>query len=769
MLKFWLIPVLLLVWLAGHAQDKCKLTLSGTVLESSTGEPLEFAEIYIREVEKGAVVDATGSFLIADLCPGDYHVRISHLSCAPETRFIRLDTSVSIVFNLDHHTELLDEISIHGSHAGHTTQVHQTVDADQIRQQGSENLADILNSVSGVRSIKNGAGISKPVIHGLTGNRVGIVNNGTMQAGQQWGNDHAPEIDPFVADHISVIKGAGSLEYGGNTLGTVIVVKPGHIPDDPHLHGTLNYSLQTNGWGHTLNSQISKSSNWGRWRATGTIKYSGDTHTPDYFLTNTGRREYDAAFQWENTLFDNWETELYYSFFHTDIGILRGSHIGNLTDLEEALNRDEPFFTKDDFSYEINAPRQKVNHHLIKTSALHQLSKNSDILVQYTGQLNDREEYDVRRGNRSDRPALSLQQFHHTIDVHYKVSSPQIDLMKIGIQGTLTDNKNNPETGVRPLIPDYSAYSTGVFGLIRDEINRFSWEAGARYDLTYRDVATITNTIPATIKRYKNTWHRVSTTGGVSYEISESWTSTLNLAGIIRNPEVNELYSNGLHQGVSGIEEGSPDLVSEKSLKILLSQKIDLNNRAFFQLSGYYQHVDDYIFLEPQDELRLTIRGAFPVYKYKQTNARLMGWDFLWKMEWHPQWQSTLMYAGVRGEDLNIDEPLIWMPADRVDGSVTYSFKDGKRLRNTSFSVSGSYVAQQNRYNPEQDFLDPPGEYFLLSASLSSSITLAGKDLKVSLSGENLLNKSYRDYLNRLRYFADEMGVNVRLGLEWKW
>ena len=53
--------------------------------------------------------------------------------------------------------------------------------------------------------LRNGSGISKPVIHGLFGNRVTILNNGITQSGQQWGNDHAPEIDPFVADHLSCL------------------------------------------------------------------------------------------------------------------------------------------------------------------------------------------------------------------------------------------------------------------------------------------------------------------------------------------------------------------------------------------------------------------------------------------------------------------------------------------------------------------------------------------------------------------------------------
>ena len=147
--------------------------------------------------------------------------------------------------------------------------------------------------------MRNGSGISKPVVHGLFGNRVAILNNGIAQSGQQWGSDHAPEIDPFVADHLSVVKGASALAYGGNSLGSVVLVETDNIQEDPHLHGEVNYTLQSNGWGHTLNSTIEKNGSWAAWRITGTLKRQGDNRTSNYFLTNTGKKENNLALQIE--------------------------------------------------------------------------------------------------------------------------------------------------------------------------------------------------------------------------------------------------------------------------------------------------------------------------------------------------------------------------------------------------------------------------------------------------------------------------------------
>ncbi|MCF6335586.1 MAG: efflux RND transporter permease subunit, partial [Spirochaetales bacterium] len=195
-----------------------------------------------------------------------------------------------------------------------------------------------------------------------------IVNNGIVQAGQQWGNDHAPEIDPFAAKQIIVIKGVETIEYGGNGLGGVVLMKPGGIILDSIFHGSTHYIFSSNGKGHTISTQLEHGGKNIRWRAVGTLKKTGDHHSPDYFLTNTGSEEANFSIQLIKQIKDKWHNQLYYSSFSTQLGILRGAHIGNLTDLQLAIGRYEPYFTKNYFSYEINAPHQNTSHQLLKAS-----------------------------------------------------------------------------------------------------------------------------------------------------------------------------------------------------------------------------------------------------------------------------------------------------------------------------------------------------------------------------------------------------------------
>ncbi len=746
----------------------CTIKLSGKVVEKGNSTPLSFATIKIIDLQSvGAIADVDGKFEVPNLCPGSYHLEISFVGYNPQIFYLNLEENTEITFELSLHNELLNEIVVHGDKTEITTQIHNVIGEDKIRAEGNKNLADVLESVAGVSVLKTGSGVSKPIIHGLYGNRVSILNNGIVQAGQQWGNDHGPEIDLFVANHISVVKGAAAVEYGGNAIGGVVLVNPYSIGNDPHLHGKSTYVFQSNGLGHTLNTQIEKADDWASWRATGTIKYMGDTKAPNYYLTNTGKREANLALQVEKYFSDNWQASAYYSIFNTDIGILRGSHIGNLTDLEEAIGRDKPFFTQDDFSYKIQSPHQKVTHHLLKLESEHTIDDNQFLTFTYGGQIDDRREYDVRRSGRSEIPALSLLLFSHSLDVGYEKNASNGVNTKFGIQTNYTNNTNNPETEILPLIPDYQSTSVAGFGVWQKETNKWLTEVGARYSFKYLQVVAISRTLPRKIERTNHPFSNYTINAGIKRIFEVPLQMSANIGYAQRAPEVNELYSNGLHQGVSGIEEGSKDLVSESSLKGIFSIDWKINDRVLIQGSGYVQNIHNYIYLEPQEELRLTIRGAFPVFLYKQTNALIYGSDLLISYNPSQQVKFNLVYALVRGEDKTNNAPLIYMPSDNIKGTFSLFPKDKKTWVDNSFSINGRYVFEQTRLLAEQDLLAPPPGYFLLGLAIGSGIHLEKTHLNFKLRVENMLNTTYRDYLNRMRYFADDLGINVSLNVNY--
>ena len=761
--------------------QNCSLSITGFIIDENTNQPLEFVNVYNKETLKGTASDEKGYFELKNICKGKYHFIFSHIS--GENHSIFLDISSDTVLYVEIHAlnTVLESVVI-SDKANNSTQNIQTLNHQHISDNANQNLSNMLEEISGVSTIKNGNGISKPVVHGLYGNRLTILNNGIAQSGQQWGNDHAPEIDPLVANKIRVVKGVSSLEYQGSNLGSIILVEPARIEREPHVHGNGSYFFETNGRTHGINLQVEQYRSVLAWKINGTLKKSGDKKTANYFLTNTGNQEANIAIQLEKQFTENFFTDFYFSSFNTELGVLRGSHIGNLTDLENAFERKVPFFTEKNFSYTINAPKQRVHHHLFKIhSKKYFNSKKKNIEEQFLDftfatQINIRKEFDVRRSGRSEIPALNLKQYSHFLETKYQKEFHNNLLFKVGIQFTITDNTNNPETGILPLIPDYLSYETGIFTVLTKKIKRWFFETGFRYQNTIQNAATISRGIPREIIRYTNNFNNLGSSLGINYELSERIQVSYNVGLATRTPAVNELFSNGLHQGVSGIEEGNVNLNTEKSIKNTLSLSGKIKEKLSFETLLYYQNIDDYIYLNPEREIRLTIRGAFPVFEYKQTNAQIYGLDVSSRYQFSKSVDVKASYSFIEGKDISNKLSLINMPSNSLlvsfryqiqkPISITKTGKHTKKLTNTQFEVTNHYVFRQNNLLAEQDFTLPPDGYNLIGLRVSTNIQGQKTQWRIFSKIDNLLNVKYRNYLNRQRYFADDLGMNIVLGMK---
>jgi len=509
------------------------------------------------------------------------------------------------------------------------------------------------------------------------------------------------------------------------------------------------------------------------WRISGTLKKYGDKRTTSYFLNNTGVEEANFSVQLEKSLNDKLFLDFYASTFNTKLGVLRGSHIGNLTDLEQALEREIPFFTETAFSYVIEAPKQQVSHHLLKAKAKYLIKENETIVLIAAGQVNDRKEFDVRRNDRTDIPALSLLQFTLNTEAKYTKKINNTWEFKLGNQNVVTDNTNNPETGILPLIPDYFSWKNGVFGVLSKRIRNVYGNIGARYDYERQSVVAISRGLPRTILRYTNYLHNVSAMFALKYHFANAHTILFNSGYATRNPGINERYSNGLHQGVSGIEEGDVDLKTENAVKNTLEYTWLPSNNFSAKVLAYHQYFKNYIFLNPQNEFRLTIRGAFPVFKYEQTNASIYGLDVSTQFTISDAFDGQINYNYTKGTDLNNNSPLILMPPNKLFGSIVYRTHKPIKLSHKlsaeelEIGINNRLVFEQKNLL-EQDFVPPPPRYNLVGIKLSTNMIFPHYKIRAYLKADNLLNVQYRDYLNRQRYFADDMGISITMGISAK-
>ncbi len=746
--------------------QNCEIKITGRVQELNCLDPIPFANVYFKEVERGAVTDEKGFFEIPLFCQGSFHVAVSQISCKTREFYITVSEDTTLLFKIEQNSQIMDEISIATTAIENpTTQSVMQLDAHEISQYSDKNMANILENLAGVSTIKNGNNIAKPVVNGLYGDRLILLNNGVAQSGQQWGADHSPEIDPLSAEKITVIKGVSALAYQGNNLGSAILVAPPKIDLEPHLHGSARYFFESNGVGNGLNLRMQKHYQKFAWSFSGTAKKKGDSRAASYFLTNTGAVEGDYSFQTEYSHNTSLKSKLYFSSFNAHFGVLRGAHIGNLADLEEALKKDEPFYTKKHFSYQINAPFQKVNHHLLKWETSFLLNEDHKFDFTHAVQWDLRKEFDVRRAGRSLKPALSLDQTSNFTELKYNGYFSYDWEISSGFQFNLINNLNVTGTGILPLIPDYTSNKLGLFILATKKKQQFNFEFGGRYDFLDQRVATITRGIVKEIKRYHNKVSNIGLAGGAKYIFSNKLNLSYNIGLASRNPGINELYSFGLHQGVSGIEEGDPTLVREEALKNTLSLSGKITSKIIYEILYFDQAIENYIFLNPQNQFRTTIRGSFPVFKYTQTRARMVGLDFTSAFLFTERINASLKASYLKGTDTQNNIPLIYLPSNNLFLTFNYKVPLVGNWNQITLEINNKYIFEQKNILSEQDFARPPKGYNLLGVKISGERQLGAQRLSMFLRIDNLFNISYRDYLNRLRYFADDLGVNVIIGL----
>lgn len=772
--KYSFITTLFWFALIGCQAQNCDLSIKGRVFDEASQLPLSFVNVFLQETSDGTMTDDDGHFLLDSLCEGHYHILVSHIGCENQKFHVNIFQDTIINIELSHTETSLGTVVVEGNNNNFTDQPNLSVNRKTLEDNTNKNLSGLLENEAGIHLIKSGSGISKPVVHGLYGNRLTILNNGIVQSGQQWGNDHSPEIDPYSADKITVLKGANAIEYAGGNLGSVVLVEPKRIPHEPHLHGLVNYAYESNGHGHSLNTRLERHSDLLAWRINGTFKRYGDRKTSEYFLKNTGLAEANLSLQLEKDWNDKFFLDFYGSTFNTRLAVLRGSHIGNLTDLKSALAQEVPFYTEPNFSYQIDAPKQHVSHHLAKVKAKYFINDNQVLEFVSAGQINDRKEFDIRRGNRSDIPALSLFQFTFNAEVKYSHIFDNNWELLLGNQNIFTDNTNNPETDVLPLIPDYFSSRSGLFSTISKRKDNIRLKLGLRYDFEQQKVVTISKSIPREIIRYENNYHNITGLFTIKYSINKAQSIALNTGYAMRNPGVNELYSNGLHQGVSGIEEGDVNLKTEKALKNTLEYKWFPNTDFSLSALAYHQRFNDYIFLNPQDEIRLTIRGAFPVFRYEQTSANIYGLDVSTQFTINNSLLGILKYSYIKGDDTTNDTPLVFMPPNSLFGSLNYQVKsaiklsDNMRMEELELELNNRWVFKQNNILAEQDFVQPPPGYNLLGLKISTNLIVPKYKIRCFIKADNVLNTQYRDYLNRQRYFADDTGVSITVGASFK-
>ncbi len=739
----------------------------GHVEDEHTKEKLEAATVTLVGTGKKLLTDENGNFTFSSLCMGEYTLEISHVDCSTVTRRFYLNRNMHVDILLPHALNTLETVTVSAKRSTPDVAFRQDISGRQLAATRGNSLADALEKINGVTILKTGSNVGKPVIHGLHGNRVLLVNNGIRQEGQQWGNEHAPEVDPFIADKLTVIKGVDELKYGSDAIGGVVIVDARPLKHFPGMAAEFFTGYSTNGRKYygsaNFEQQLDKVPLGYRIQAS--YKRSANIHTPGYTLNNTGLKEYNFSFT-AGLKKEHYFIEGYASHFYTKAGVFSGSHIGNLQDLQLAIAADkpDPVFLGEE-TYSIARPMQEVAHSLFKLKSGYTKGKNK-LYLTAGAQVNNRQEFDKSRSNSNPRPQLDLLIYTFTEELAWDHAPVGKLKGTVGISLMQQDNSY----GGRYFIPNYTSDTKGAYWIEKWQQQKWEFHAGLRFDHKQIDTRRLLYS-GETVSH-----HLRYSTFASSGEIIYKPTSLLKFiagAGLSeRAPQVNELLSNGIHHGTATYEEGNPNLDVERSFNASLGFEWKSEDEKF-RLNGsvYRNDINNYIYRKPEpDKPVLTIAGAFPKIIYSQTNALLRGidagmeWKFLQPLQWNVQ--ASMLRATEKASG----QWLIFMPSDRLTNELVYTFRESKRFHQPLLSTELVYVAKQTRVptsgNGKLDYKDAPGDYALWNATLSSQVKFDSFTIEMGITVENILDLKYRDYMNSFRYFTDEMGRNISLRLK---
>ncbi len=278
-------------------------TLSGRVADT-TGAPLAQVRVTILEANRSTTTDLEGHYTLPGVPTGTYGVSFALVGYAPVVRRVTIGSEdLSLDVTLRPTLVELPDLQVTASPLATTSltspQPTSILSGDEIQANRSANLGETISSLPGVRSFSTGSGIGKPVIRGLSSNRVLVLADGQRLETQQWGDEHGPQVEAGEAERIEVIRGPASVLYGSDAIGGVVNVITKPLPDAigraPYVGGDLVAAYSTNNDQPDGTLGLEGASGGFGFRGAFTGRTSSDVRTPVGELPNSGGRTLNGS------------------------------------------------------------------------------------------------------------------------------------------------------------------------------------------------------------------------------------------------------------------------------------------------------------------------------------------------------------------------------------------------------------------------------------------------------------------------------------------
>jgi len=745
-------------------------SIGGTVTDATTNNKIPYATIYLPQLEKGTSTNEDGTFILESLPQGTYKIVVSSIGFKTFSKDVTVNGAIKLDVQIAPSAIEMEEVIVstpfHKLQSENVMKVERQ-SMEELKTKGAMTLSDGITDISGVESVSTGVGIGKPVIRGLSSNRVLVYTQGVRLENQQFGGEHGLGVNDAGIESVEVIKGPATLLYGSDALGGVLYLNPEKFAIQNSTEGDVNVNYFTNTEGVTANGGFKTSGDKLKFLVRGAYGSHADYQDGNgTYTTNSRFNEYDlkSGFGYQGT---NFKTELRYNFNRSNLGI--PEEIG-------VQNRDrDPLL-----------PYQEIDNHVISSKSTLFFDKSSlDITLGYVA--NNRKEFEDEHHHEEhgdeheeeheehgdeeheehedeheehahgDEAALNMKL--HTLSYNVLYHLPETGKFEtiFGVQGMHQTNENS---GEEVLIPDATTVDFGVMATTHYHMKNSDIQIGLRYDT--RDIeAKETGDVGSEsyIPALNRNFNSFNASAGYRVTIAQKIIARLNLATGFRAPNLAELTSNGGHSGANRYEIGNEALKNEQNFQTDLSLEYGNEHIEFF-VNGFYNAISDYIYLQPT--------GQFidddPVYQYVQDDSNLYGGEIGFHLHPHPlDWlhlESSFETVTGKLADSNVYLPLI--PANKLSNTFRVEF-DGKQVSNKY-----AFVTLQNVFNKNNvgDFETRTGGYSLVNLGFGATIKAYNQPFNIKLSANNLFDKEYVSHLSRLKPDGIyNIGRNINIGV----
>ncbi len=730
-------------------------TLRGLVRDSA-GHPIDGAVVTVVELGRTALTGSDGAFRFAGVPASRYTLTVQRPGYAPALKRIEVAAGVEpVTFTLAASTFRVSPVTI--------TATRDAIDplasplstgalfGERLRREHEVSLAHALDGLPGIRTLSTGQQVGKPMIRGLTGPRVLVLDNGMRLEDYSWSDEDGPSIDSRLAERVEVIRGPASVLYGSDAIGGVINVVPDALPD---ARGQAPFVRQAGEmYGATNNSEVGgllRVEGAGGaigWRATAIGRRADNFHTPTGNPDTPTGNIYDTGFHAINgeaavgVHGERSGATLRYERYGGDFGLLDGPPVPE-DDKEGPLRRVSDDRVQGTTSWLPQAgggrfrleTRSEWQHHTLQE------------LVGGSRVAGDTPSFDLRLNTISTDVLL-----HHMHDERFSGT--------IGVSGLHQDNTSS---GVFPLVPGARTNHAAAFVFEQMTSGRWTAQAGARADAHH-----VTADSNGTLQLGAQTRNVSAFSGdlGAVFRPVAGMAISGNVGRAFRAPTLFELFTNGPHLGEDRYEIGLPGANPEVSLNVDASVRWE-RGRYRGEVAGYRNRIDDFIFIQPTGTTQAVPNDeggvdTLDVYQYTQTSrAVLQGVDLSAEVLALP----TLTLRGradvLRGTNSATGSPLPLMPPVRGDLEVELHSAEAGGWHHAYASLGTQLVARQKRLGP---FDTSTGGYALLQLAGGLAREMASRRFYLDVRVRNATDRKYHDFLSRYKGFAYEEGRNITL------